>query len=124
MMFMGISHDVRYPRQGGNFLRSSLRVTACDDDSAASIRAPNAANCRPRFLFGGGGHGAGIHYHPVGLAGFSSTIEPSLPELLLHGSPVRLRGAAPEIFYVKPGHRTILAYIHLRMGNCRIPLYV
>src|SRR5215471_12053624 len=124
MMFMGIPHDVRHPRQGGDLLGSSLRVTACDDDLAGTIRAPNTSNCRPGVLFGGGGYGAGIQYHPICLAGSSSTIEPSLPELLLQGSAVRLGGAAPEIFYVKTGHRTILAYIHLRMGNCRTPLYV
>jgi len=34
------------------------------------------------------------------------------PELLLNSGAVRLGGAAPEIFYIKACHGTILAYIH------------
>jgi hypothetical protein len=40
-----------------------------------------------------------------------------LQELPLDGSPVRLGGAATEIFYVKAGHGTILAYMHLPLGQ-------
>ena len=46
----------------------------------------------------------------------SGAIKSEVLELMFDGGPVGLSGAASEIFYVKAGHRTILAYIHLRMS--------
>jgi hypothetical protein len=45
-----------------------------------------------------------------------------LPELLFNGGAVGLGRTAAEIFYVKAGHATILAYIHLGMrGTGKVP---
>src|SRR6266567_3586829 len=54
---------------------------------------------------------------PESKAGVASRCGPDesvLAELPLDGSTVGLGGAAAEIFYVKAGHQTILAYAHLR----------
>src|SRR5205085_10565447 len=90
---------------------------------ASGILAPDAANARPGVLFSRGSHGAGVQHHEL-CTFAASTVEPSVQELPLNCCPISLGCAAPEIFYVKAGHRTILAYVHLSMydfgrGTCR-----
>ena len=123
-MLMGISHDVRYTGKSCDLLGGSLGVTARYNDLARPIFSPNAAEGGSCVLFGGGGNRAGIEYHPVSMGCLRRTVEPQPLKLLVNSGTVRLSGSATEIFYVKTGHRSILAYIHLRMGNCRTPLYV
>jgi hypothetical protein len=124
MVLVGISYDVRYTRKRCDLFGGTLCVTAGDNNFTKTIVSPNAADGCPCVLFGGGSYRAGIKDNPVCLSYLSSTLKSQLPKLLLNRSAVSLSSAATEIFYVKAGHRSILAYIHLRMGNCRTPLYV
>src|ERR1700747_1313415 len=100
-MFVRITHNQGNTRESRDFLRSPLRVTSGNHDSALGIFPLDAANGRPRVRLGGSGHRAGVQNHNAGLTSGCGPNEPLLAELLLDGGAVGLGGAASEIFYVK-----------------------
>ncbi len=115
-MFVRITNHAGNARQDCNLLRGSLGVTSGNQDFAPRIFAPDAPNGRPRVRLGGSSHRASVQNHNAGVTSRCGPDKPALTELLLDGSTVGLGSAAAEIFYVKAGHGTILAYVHLRMG--------
>ena len=123
IVFVRIANDLGNARQGSDLSRGALCVAARNYYFASGIFAPDAANARPGILFSRGSDGAGVqHYELCIFAG--SAVETLVQELPLNCCAIGLSCAAPEIFYVKAGHRTILAYVHLSMydfgrGTCR-----
>src|SRR5579863_6807928 len=108
-MFMGISDDDAHARQRRNFLGSPLGVAAGHDDLRVRILSSHAPDRRPRILVGGCRHGAGIQYHHGCLRGSGSPGQASLLELAFESCPIRLRGAASEVFYVVSGHMSMVS---------------
>lgn len=98
-------------------MRSALGVASGNYYLAVGVFATNAADGGPGILFGGGGDGAGVQHHELSSTAPVGAIETAVAELLLNGGTVGLGGPAAEIFDVKAGHGTILAYARLRMGE-------
>ena len=117
IVIMGIADHMRDAGQCRDLFGRALSVTSRDNDLTIGIVTTNAANGGAGVLFSGGGNRAGIENDPFGLAWGIGPMEALVPELSLNGGTVRLSGPTAEIFYVKAGHATILAYIHLRMRN-------
>ena len=117
IVFVGIADHLRNTGECRDLFGCALGVTSRDNDLTIGIIAANAANGRAGVLFGGGGNRASVKDDPLGLPGGIGPLQAMLPELSLNGGTVRLSGPTAEIFYVKAGHATILAYIHLRMRN-------
>lgn len=117
IVLMGIADHMRDAGQCRDLFGRALSVTSRDNDLTIGIVTANAANGSAGILFGGGGNRTGIENDPLGLSRGIGPLHALIHELTLNGGTVRLSGPAAEIFYVKAGHATILAYIHLRMRN-------
>src|SRR5437870_3838381 len=115
-MLVRIAHNTGNTWKGRDLGRGALSVASGNYYCAIGIFTPNAPDCRPCVRLGGSSHRASIQNHNAGVASRCGPDESVLAELPLDGSTVGLGGAAAEIFYVKAGHGTILAYAHLRMG--------
>jgi hypothetical protein len=105
--------------KGRKFLRRPLRVAAGNDYSGFRITAARAADGSARILLGCGGDTTGIQHDKACILRGISRFHAMFLELALYSGAISLRGAAAEIFYVKTGHRTILAYAHLWMRDLR-----
>ena len=116
-MFVRVPYNQGNTWQGRHFAGRPLRIASGNYYFASRVLAPDAPDCRPRILFGGSRYRTGIKDDKPRLTAFRGTIQPLLPKLSLDGSSVGLGSPASEIFYVKAGHRTILAYIRLWMGQ-------
>jgi hypothetical protein len=104
---------MRNAGKSGNFGGGALGIAARHNDFAVRVLPANAPNSSPGVLFGRRGYCAGVQNDVLGPARGVSPLHPMVPELPFNRGAVRLSGAATEIFYVKAGHATILAYIHL-----------
>ena len=104
---MGVADHGGNAGEGGDFLRSALRITSGDDDFCQGILAFNAADGGPRVLIRSVGDGAGVENDEIGLGGRSMS-QPTRFELAFERGAIGLRGAAPEVFYVVGGHGTYL----------------
>lgn len=108
---MRVADYMRNASQGRDLSRRALGITASNDDSAVGVAAANTANGGTGVLFGGSRNCTGIKDYVISLRGGRSAARSKLTKLLLYSCPIRLSGAATEIFYVKAGHAPILAYI-------------
>ena len=116
-MFVRIPHNQGDAWQVRDFDGRPLRIAPSNYYFAGRVLALDTPDCRPCILFCGSRYRAGVKDHELCGGTFRGTIKPLLLKLSLDGSPVSLGGPAAEIFYVKAGHRTILAYIRLWMGQ-------
>ena len=90
---------------------NALGVAAGNYYFAPGIVAPNASNCGPGVLFGGSCYSAGIEHYELCASRTLCPGEALFPKLLFDRRAVRLSSSTTEIFYVKAGHPTILAYV-------------
>ena len=90
---------------------NALGVAAGNYYLAPGIVAPNASNCGPSVLFGGSCYSAGIKHYELCTSRTLCPGEALFPKLLFDRRAVRLSSSTTEIFYVKAGHPTILAYV-------------
>src|SRR6266852_3967845 len=109
-MFVRIAYNHGDAGQCSNFTGSALGVAAGNYYLAGGIFATDTADGGTGVLFGGSCDGAGVQHHELSGSGAAGSIQPPVAELLFDGGAVCLGGAAAEIFDVKAGHRTILAY--------------
>lgn len=109
LMLMRVTNDLGHARQGGEFLRRTLRVTSGHNNLRAGIFAVHATNGGARVLVSGRGNGTGVKNYDFRLHRASRAIQSSLLKLAFDGSAVSLRRAAAEILYVKICHGTIVA---------------
>jgi hypothetical protein len=68
-----------------------------------------AADRRARVLIGGGGYGAGVEDHNVGLGGVGGAGKSLIAKLAFNGGAVCLGGTATKVLYEEGAHRTIVA---------------
>ena len=116
-----------YMRNAGerrNFGGGALSITARHNDFAVGILPADAPNRRPRVLFCRGSHRASVQDNVLCPSRRLCPEQSQLPKLPFNCGAVRLSSPAAEIFYVKAGHASILAYIHLRMRGGRAPATV
>jgi len=118
-MFVGVSNHVIDAGEGRQFCRRSLRIAAGNDYPRVGVATTQTANGGARILFGSSRYTTGIQHDKVCILRGISRFYAVLLELSLYSSPVSLSGTTAEIFYVKTGHRTILAYAHLWMRRLR-----
>jgi hypothetical protein len=111
---MRVADHLRNASKSSDLSGGALGIAAGDNDLAVRVTAPDAANGGPGVLFGGGSYCAGIKDYVISSGRGIGAAESQISKLLLDRSPVGLGGAAAEIFYVKAGHRTILAYVLFR----------
>lgn len=114
IVFVRVADDERHAGEVGNFLRGALGIAAGNYYLAFGIFPADSANRGTSVLFSGSRYSTGIKHHeprPVGVVGL---VDSELPKLLLNRGSIGLCCAATEIFYVKAGHGTILAYVQLR----------
>jgi hypothetical protein len=114
---MRISDYSRHTRQGGNFLRRALRVTAGHHDLAIGILALNSPNGGARVLVGGRGYGTCIEYDNVGGIQSGCCFQATFAELALYSGAVGLRRSTAKILYVKARHSHIVTYVAVRAGE-------
>ena len=86
-----------------------MGIAASNHDFAARILPFGPPDGGPRILFGGSGNRAGVQDYVAGGVPVGRSVQPQLAKLVLDSGAVGLGSAAAEIFYVKAGHRTILA---------------
>ena len=101
-------------RQRGDFSGYALGIAASHNDFATGILPPDPPDHGAGVLFRRSSNRAGVQNHVAGGVPVGRSIQPQSPKLLLDGGPIGLGCAAAEIFYVKAGHRTILAYVVYR----------
>jgi len=117
IVFVGITNNDGNAGQGGNFAGGALGVAAGNYYFAGGIFAADAAEGGAGVLFGGSGDGAGVQNNDFRGSRAVGAVEAAVAELLLYSGSVGLGGAAAEIFDVKAGHRTILAYARQGWGT-------
>ena len=115
-------------RAGSDFGGRALSITPGHNDFAAGILPANPPDSGTGVLFRGSSNRAGVQDYVAGNIAIGRPIQPQRPKLLLNGSTVGLGGPATEIFYVKAGHGTILAYVlsqpfgwSVRAASCTRP---
>jgi hypothetical protein len=107
-MLMRIADDEGDAFEGGDFLRSTLRVTSGDQNTGRGIDAMHTANGGTRILIGGGGYGAGVEDDDFG---FGSRVgsQQSVPgQLTLDRCAIGLSSATTEVFYIETSHESII----------------
>jgi hypothetical protein len=98
-------------------VRRALGVAPGNYYFASGVLATYTAYCRSRVLLRGSCYSTSIKHYKSRTSGVFCPPQTLFPELLFNSGSVRLGGAATEIFYVKAGHGTILAYVHLRFSD-------
>jgi hypothetical protein len=74
LVFVRVADYGTYTREGGDFFRGALRVTAGDHDGGIRICSMNAADGGAGMLVGGGGYGAGVQHNDAGLGWFVGAV--------------------------------------------------
>jgi hypothetical protein len=105
---VGISDHAGHARQGGDFLGSTLGITAGHHDPGFRILAMDAADGGAGILVGGSSDGAGVENHDSGPSGFLGPLKSPFLELAFDGRAIGLGRAATEICDVESGHAAIL----------------
>ena len=75
LLFMRISYHPGHTRQRNNFLRSTLGVTAGDQNLRLRIFAMDAANCGTCILVGRGCHGTSIENNDICIRSGNSSMQ-------------------------------------------------
>jgi|SRR5581483_4090550 hypothetical protein len=108
-MFVRIADNVTYPGQGGDLLRSALRVTSSDNNLTIRIFPMDTADSGARVLIGSGGDRTSVENNDLcGLRG-RRAVQPSLRKLPFNGCAVSLCRTAAKILDVETSHTYILA---------------
>ena len=108
---MRVSYYGKDSRQNCDFGGDALGIAASDNDFAARILPSDPPDGCPCILFGGGRNRTGVQNYIPGGIPVGRSVQPQFAKLVLDSGTVSLGSAAAEIFYVKAGHRTILAYV-------------
>lgn len=104
LRLVGIADDEGNAREGGKFFRSTLGVTACDEDFGGGILRVDFADSVAGLRVGRGCNGAGVDYHEFGVVRRGGGDAAAIEELAFDRGAVGLGGAAAELFDVEGGH--------------------
>jgi hypothetical protein len=107
-MLVRITDDYTYSRKLRQFLRSTLRVTACNKDLRLGIMPVDAADAGPNILIGRCGNGAGVENNDRGLVSNGGPVEPAFEQFMLDRCAVGLGGTTAEVFNEEAGHSAII----------------
>ena len=114
-MFVRITNDLRNAGQGRDLAGGALSVTTRNYYLATGILAADAPDAGSGILLSRSSDSAGVKHHELCISTGPGPFESLIEELSFNCGTLSLGGAASEILYVKTGHRTILAYVHLSM---------
>ncbi len=101
---MGIADDKRDAREGSEFFRGALSITAGDEDFGNGVLGVDFSDGVAGLRVGGGSDGAGVDDDEFGVVRRSRDCAAAIEELAFDSGAIGLGGATSELFDVKGGH--------------------
>lgn len=117
-MLVRITDDYTDSRKLRQFLWSTLRITAGDQDLCLRIVPVDATDRGTNILISGSGDSTGVENYDGRLMSHGSSVEPAFKQFVLNGSAVGLGGTAAEVFNEEAGHGAIIPAEKGRLSGC------